>query len=221
MDLGKISLAKKLSGNDGWCDFKSDILLLMQIHGVRGIVDGTTEKPKPPEGANADEKARFEKLNAEYLRKNAMATFIIRHNLDDKTRNLIRMCGDDALLIWNELSKHFERKSSIRLHQLWQQAFTFRMKSDEDIPQAIARLQTLWVELEKEQLRCGKDKVPENLLIPRILSILPRPEYDEFLSMWDTIPDDKQTTDELIARIQSRLEFLFIYLFIVTGSQQA
>ncbi|XP_035211821.1 uncharacterized protein LOC118185957 [Stegodyphus dumicola] len=116
------------------------------------------------------------------------------------------MHGNSALAIWNELLSNFEKVSSVKLDTLLQQFFTFWIEKDESVMQSLARLRTLWVDLQREQKLSGEGKLPQNLLAPRILSILPDDEYIEFKSQWDSMPKTEKSPEKLIEQINMRLQ---------------
>ncbi|KFM82813.1 hypothetical protein X975_03747, partial [Stegodyphus mimosarum] len=72
--------------------------------------------------------------------------------------------------------------------------------------QPLACLRTLWVDLQCEQELSGEGKLPQNLLAPRILSILPDDEYLEFKSRWDLMPKTEKSPEKLIEQINMRLQ---------------
>nr|XP_015920267.1 uncharacterized protein LOC107449289 [Parasteatoda tepidariorum] len=105
-----------------------------------------------------------------------------------------------------ELLNNFDKVSNVKLDTLLQQFFTFKIEKDEDVMKSLARLRTLWVDLQREQEASGEGKLPQNQLIPRILSILPDDEYREFKSQWDSIPKDEKSSERLMEQIKMRLQ---------------
>lgn len=197
----------KLEGPSNWTDWKFEINSLFVLNDCAGIVDGTLIEPEAP-ADDASEKAirEYNQAVKSYAKANAKAAVIIRTNVSPNVLNLIRMHGNSSKAIWTELLNNFEKISSVKLDTLLQQFFTFRIEKDEDVMQSLARLRTLWVDLQREQELSGEGKLPQNLLVPRILSILPDDEYREFKSQWDSTPRTEKSPEKLIEQINMRLQ---------------
>ena len=197
----------KLEGSSNWTDWKLEVNSLFLLNDCAGIFDYSLVEPKAPaEGADEKTINDYNQAAKAYAKANARAAVIIRTNVSANVLNLIRMHGNSALAIWNELLSNFEKVSSVKLDTLLQQFFTFRIEKDEDVMQSLARLRTLWVDLQREQELSGEGKLPQNLLAPRILSILPDDEYLEFKSQWDSMPKMEKSPEKLIEQINMRLQ---------------
>ena len=64
----------------------------------------------------------------------------------------------------------------------------------------MAKLKTLWNELNTGLQSKGETKLPQMLLICKILHILPC-EYQWFKSSWMLLADEKQTVEELVMQL--------------------
>lgn len=197
----------KLEGSSNWTDWNFEVNSLFVLNDCAGIFDNSIVEPKAPaEGANEKTIRDYNQALKAYEKANAKAAVIIRTNVSANVLNLIRMHGNSALAIWNELLSNFEKVSSVKLDTLLQKFFTFRIEKDENVMQSLARLRTLWVDLQREQELSGEGKLPQNLLAPRILSILPDEEYLEFKSQWDSAPKSEKSPEKLIEQINMRLQ---------------
>lgn len=197
----------KLEGPSNWTDWKLEVSSLFVLNDCAGIFDDSLVEPlAPAEGADENTMRFYQQAAKAYEKANAKAAVIIRTNVSAGVLNLIRMHGNSARAIWKELLTNFEKVSSVKLDTLLQEFFTFRIQNDEGVMQSLARLRTLWVELEREQEGSGEGKLPKNLLAPRILSILPDSEYREFKAQWDAMPRAEKSPEKLMEQISMRLQ---------------
>ncbi|KFD60883.1 hypothetical protein M514_26944 [Trichuris suis] len=75
------------------------------------------------------------------------------------------------------------------------------MKPLEDVVQYVARLQKLFSELNDELEKLANVRLPDLLLMSRILSTLPQ-EYFEFKSVWESVPVSDRSVNLLVERLR-------------------
>lgn len=203
MDVSKF-VDIKLEGKSNWIDWKADILTLLRHKEVIGVIDGTIKMPDPISlSATVADREKFNEEMKSYIRADTCAVLIIRSTLSQEVRGLIRMCPDNAKTIWKELCNNFERRSDLRLCKLNQDFYKARQGTSESLLTFVARIRTLWAELQKEFQTEQNMKLPEILLVNKILSELPE-EFSEFQTTWDGTPKTDQTIEELINRLKLR-----------------
>jgi len=91
-------------------------------------------------------------------------------------------------------------------HQLFRicsDFFSFSWTVTDDVSIHVAKLKTLWNELNNGLISKGETRLPEMLLICKILHILPSTEYQSFKSSWLLLSEEKQSVDELVMQLCS------------------
>ena len=102
--------------------------------------------------------------------------------------------------MWVKLETSYEQKSEQRLEHLYLQRLEYKMETGDSVATHVSKLQKLWMELNEESWRVDKCKLPDTLLIMRILSTLPN-EYFEFRMTWESVPRSERTVEYLLERL--------------------
>ena len=128
-----------LDGQGTWQDWKADILTFLEYHQATGVLDKTIVKPEePPENAAAAAQQAYKTQLLNFSKANAVAKLAFRSTITPEVRALIRMCNDDALEIWQELKKHFEKKNDVRFSKVCQSFFKSKVENSETITLFVA-----------------------------------------------------------------------------------
>ena len=98
--------------------------------------------------------------------------------MEDEPLHLIIMFRT-AKEMWDKMLTTYEHKSEQRLEHLYLQLLEYKKDPVDSVAAHVSKLQKLWIELNTESLRVDSCKLPETLLMMRILSTLPE-DYFEF-----------------------------------------
>jgi hypothetical protein len=91
----------------------------------------------------------------------------------------------------------YEQVSEQRLENLYVQLLEYREDAADTVATHVCKLQKLWRELNEESLRVDKTKLPETLLMMRILSTLP----EELRTTWESVPRTERSIEYLLERL--------------------
>ncbi|EZA59743.1 hypothetical protein X777_16224, partial [Ooceraea biroi] len=117
-----------------------------------------------------------------------------------------RKCGVTATCksaadIWKQLLSVYEQSSGQRLDRLLESFFSAEKKATEDIAGYVSRLKQLFTEINDELDSLTQVKLPELLLLSRIMSTLPS-EYFEFKNVWESVPIQDRTVNLFLERLR-------------------
>lgn len=201
MDSSKIQV-KPLSGKSDWPIWKYRIRFVLNCRAdALEVVEGTILNPGEPDaGANAAALQAYDAAKAKYCKANNYAMMVLTNSMTEETvQKIIRFV--DAREAWLELHKIFEDSSDNQLYHTCMRFFQEKWEND-DMAAHLSKLKNLWDELNKGLDRKKESKLPEMLLICKILDSLP-PCYRSFKSTWLLLSDDKRTLDELTTQLCS------------------
>ena len=190
--MGKIQLPK-LKGISNWSVWKLQVESTLQYHNFEGILTGSISEPEPlPEGANNQQKKKAS-LQL-YKKANGFTDTLLSTSVEEEPLQLI-MIFRTAKEMWCKLLTAYEQKS-----ELYLQLLEYTKNPADSVAAHISKLQKLWLELNEESRRVDDCKLPETLLIMRILSTLTE-YYFVFRTMWESIPREVRNVEYLLERL--------------------
>lgn len=176
----------KLTGNN-WATWKFHITVILKSKEVYEVVVGDLIKPDTDD-------ANYAQLLKVFTKKDVTAQEIIICRLDENVISHILSC-ESAFDIWKKLLTVFERKSEISIHLLQQKFFNLHFNPHETVSSFLSRVEEI-----TSAMACVGDKFSDSMIITRILMALP-PSFGHFISAWESVPSDKQTVTNLMARL--------------------
>ena len=189
----------KLEGAHNWAYWKFQVGILLKSHGVQDIITGDWTVPVNP-GANAAvaELEKFQKALKLYNKADSQAMLDMTVSMKPEVGQLVSVCTT-AKEMWDKLHSVYEQSSGQRRDLLYSQLFMYKMDPADSIVVHISKLQRLFNELQVEVVKVGC-KLPEDLLLHRIIGTLPR-EYFEFRNSWESTADVDKTVKILTERL--------------------
>ena len=190
----------KLKGKSNWTVWKLQIEFNLQYHDFEGILTGKITEPDPlPPNATNQQKKEYEVSAKLYKKANGFAITLLSTSVEDEPLQLIMMFKS-AKEMWDKLAVSYEQKSEQRLEQLYLELLEYKKDASHSIAMHVSKLQKLWLELNEESLRIDACRLPETLLVMRILSTLPE-EYFEFRAIWESVPREERSIEYLLERL--------------------
>ena len=190
----------KLKGKSNWTVWKLQIESNLQYHDYEGILTGEIKEPDQlPAGATNQQKKDFEASAKLYKKANGFAVTLLSTAVEEEPMQLIMMFKT-AKDMWNKLAVSYEQKSEQRLEHLYLKLLEYKKDTADSIATHISKLQKLWFELNEESWRIDAVRLPDTLLIMRILSTLPE-EYFEFRTTWESVPREQRSIEYLLERL--------------------
>ncbi|XP_073817619.1 uncharacterized protein [Musca autumnalis] len=111
------------------------------------------------------------------------------------------MDKESAADVWEALHQQFEATSKDQLFKMCTALFSFEWVENLDVSTHISKLKSLWTEINAGLELKGNQKLPELLLICKILHVLPS-SFEMFKSSWMMITrDEDKSLDELIMQL--------------------
>ncbi|GFX04044.1 uncharacterized protein TNCV_4679471 [Trichonephila clavipes] len=193
---------KPLTGEIDWPMWKRKIRDLLDYHeGAIEVIDG---KLKKPESIDADAQESVRKQHKErcdlYRKENSYAKSMIASTVTDAVYQKI-MDKETAFEAWESLRKKFEATSKDQLFKICTEFFAFSWVPGEDISTHIAKLRSLWNELNNGLEAREESKLPDLMLVCKVLHILPC-QFETFKSSWMLLAkDDKKSFEELTVQL--------------------
>ena len=83
----------------------------------------------------------------------------------------------------------------------YNQFFNIKKDHTDDIAKHISKLENLWNEMQNELVKQENLKLPESMLMCRIISTLPD-DYFDFKSVWESVPKEQRSVDNLTQRLR-------------------
>ena len=190
----------KLKGKSNWTVWKLQIESNLQYHDFEGILTGQIKKPGPMlADATNQQKKEYEASVKLYKKANGFAVTLLSTSVEDEPMQLIMMFKT-AKEMWCKLAASYEQKSEQRLEHLYLELLEYKKDVSDSIAMHISKLQKLWLELNEESWRIDACRLPDTLLIMRILSTLPE-EYFEFRTTWESVPRDQRSIEYLLEHL--------------------
>jgi hypothetical protein len=176
-----------LKGTENWnvWKFQTRIALL-----GRGVFEAVTENPPTKKETDTD---GSQYLSSDYKKKDLKAQEIIASRVEDGPMSHILTC-ENARDMWNKLCSVYEHQSEVSIHMLQKKFFNYTHDGRE-ISTYISGLEEI-----RTQLKQHKEEISEQMFMTKILMGLP-PDFNYFISAWESVPSDKQSVNELVSRL--------------------
>lgn len=200
MDLSRN--IKQLTGEADWPMWKRKIRDLLDYHeGAIEVIDGNLKKPEPiAVDATEAERKRHKELCDLYRKANSYAKSMIASTVTDSVYQKI-MDKDTAYEAWDSLKQQFEATSKDQLFNICTEFFAFCWIQGEDVSTHIAKLRSLWNELNNGLEAKNENRLPDLLLVCKVLQILPL-QFETFKSSWMLLSsDDRKSFEELSVQL--------------------
>ena len=191
---------EKLMGASNWTRWKQQMLLLLRHHDVLDHVTSAGTEPEVEHGASEEDVKKIVDENKAFFKADALAMLILVNGLNDSNAELTATC-QTAVEVWTKLLSVYEQTSGQRVDRLMEEFFTSTLRDNEDIITFVSRLEKSFCELNNELIILHCDKLPDLLLMSRIMSALPV-EYFEFKSVWESIEPKDRSVNYLTERLR-------------------
>lgn len=172
----------KLEGSRNWNIWKFQTTVLLRGNGWLDIVEGKCVKPQA-----ADQKPAWET-------KDAKAQTMLVTRMTEEVMLHIITCTSSAEM-WRKLQSVYEQKTETSVHIIQQRFFQFKYEKGIAMSVFLSKIQ----EMQNQLKQMGED-ISDKFVITKVLMSLPN-EFKHFVSAWESAPDDKQTIDNLVARL--------------------
>uniref|UniRef100_A0A2A4J621 CCHC-type domain-containing protein n=1 Tax=Heliothis virescens TaxID=7102 RepID=A0A2A4J621_HELVI len=97
--------------------------------------------------------------------------------------------------MWRKLCSIYEQTSETTIHIVQQRFFNYKYEDGTDMSTFLSKIEEL-----KNQLKQMGENISERFVITKVLMSLPV-KYQHFISAWESASEDKQTYDNLVARL--------------------
>lgn len=172
----------KLEGASNWNIWKFQTKVLLRGQGWLEVVEGRALKPEDPA-----EQISWENKDAK------AQTMLVTRMTENVMLNVIS-CSTAAEM-WRKLQSVYEQKTETNIHMIQQRFFQYKFEPGTEMSIFLSKIQEL-----QNQLKQLGEEVSDKFVITKVLMSLPE-EYKHFVSAWESAPDDRQTMDNLIARL--------------------
>lgn len=172
----------KLEGSRNWNIWKFQTTVLLRGNGWLDIVEGRSVKPDV-----AAQQITWESKDAK------AQTLLVTRMSEDVMLHVIT-CATAAEM-WRKLQSVYEQKTETSIHIIQQRFFQYKFEKGTEMSVFLSKIQEL-----QNQLKQMGEEVSDKFVITKVLMSLPE-EYKHFVSAWESAPDDKQTIDNLVARL--------------------
>ncbi|XP_073821575.1 uncharacterized protein [Musca autumnalis] len=193
---------KPLTGECDWAIWKRKVKDLLDFYeGALDVVSRKITKPEPlKEGATEAVEKDYNTRSAFYRKTNGLAKTLIASTISDEIYMKV-MDKESAADVWEALHQQFEATSKDQLFKMCTALFSFEWVENLDVSTHISKLKSLWTEINAGLELKGNQKLPELLLICKILHVLPS-SFEMFKSSWMMITrDEDKSLDELIMQL--------------------
>lgn len=193
---------KPLQGKSDWPVWRRRIRDALDFHeDTLDVIDGKLQKPNDLPGDSSDAQQKEHKKNQNKFRKaNSLAKSIMTGAMSEEVYIKV-MDKETAFELWNELKVLFEASAKDQLFSLMSSIFEFQWISDVDVATHAAKLRSIWNDLNVGLTEKNLEKLPELMIVCKMLSILPS-SFDIFKSSWQMFKDDqKETLDDLVSQL--------------------
>lgn len=178
----KLQTYIKLEGASNWNIWKFQTVVLLRSQGLLEVTDGSSVKPEAEV-----EKAAWEKKDAK-----AQSWLVTR--MSESVMMHIITCTTSAEM-WRKLASVYEQKSETSIHIIQQRFFQYKYEEGTAMSTFLSKIEEL-----RNQLKQMGEDISEKFIITKVLMSLPD-AYKHFVSAWESAPDEKQTLENLVARL--------------------
>ena len=197
MDYSKQQI-ELLEGKSNWSTWKFRALILLRgIKKAVDIIEGRLIEPTAPAAdANEATKKTYEKELESYSQAEATALHILTSNM---TRDILLMVMrfTTAREMWLELNRLFDGgDSEEKLYRVGMEFFGHSAIGDTDMATHLSKIKHQFYEVNHEFEQNDMPKLPDIVLIMKILNTLPE-QYLPFLTSWKLVNKTEQTVDRL------------------------
>lgn len=200
MDFSKH--VKPLQNETDYPIWKRKMRDLLDYHeGAIDVIDGKLKKPISLAIDASTEEKRIHKEQSDLFRKaNSYAKSMITSAVSDDVYQKI-MDKDTAADAWESLMIQFEARSKDQLFKICIDFFSFTWNTSEDVSMHIAKLKSLWIELNNGLKARSENQLPDVLLVCKILQILPM-QFENFKSSWMLLTkNEEKNFEEMSAQL--------------------
>lgn len=200
MDLAKH--VTKLSGATDWPIWKRKIRDLIDYHdGALDALDGKIAKPEPLQaGAKAEEEKKHKEQSDFFRKANSYAKSMITTAVTDSVYQKI-MDKETAHDTWEALKNQFEATAKDQVFRICNEFFAFSWNPGNDVSTHIAKLRSLWNDLNQALKAKNENELPDLILVCKTLHILPK-TFETFRHSWMLLTkEEEKTFDELTNQI--------------------
>lgn len=200
MDLAKH--VTKLSGATDWPIWKRKIRDLIDYHdGALDALDGKIAKPEPLQAGASAEQEKKHKEQSDFFRKaNSYAKSMITTAVTDSVYQKI-MDKETAHDTWEALKNQFEATAKDQVFRICNEFFAFSWNPGNDVSTHIAKLRSLWNDLNQALKAKNENELPDLILVCKTLHILPK-TFETFRHSWMLLTkEEEKTFDELTNQI--------------------
>lgn len=193
---------KPLQNETDYPVWKRKMRDLLDYHeGAIDVIDGRLKKPVPlPADATAENRKTFKEEADLYRKANSYAKSMITSAVSDDVYQKI-MDKETAADAWESLMLQFEARSKDQLFKICIDFFSFTWNSGEDVSLHIAKLKSLWIELNNGLKARNENQLPDVLLVCKILQILPT-QFETFKSSWMLLTkNEEKNFEEMSAQL--------------------
>jgi hypothetical protein len=198
-----------LEGKANWSTWKFRVgILLRGLKRAADVCEGKLVAPiAPAEDATEAVKKAYEKALETFTQSESMALHVLTSNMS-RDILLMVMRFTTAREMWLELNRLFDGGDSIeKLYRVGMEFFSYSPIGDTEMASHLSKLKNQFHELNHEFEENKLPKLPEIVLIMKILNTLPE-QYLPFLTSWKMINKADQTVDHLtneLCAFQSQL----------------
>lgn len=179
-DLAQIS---KFDGSNFQL-WKFSVSILLKAEKLMPVVDGTEAEP-------VDQSTPGWKTWEE---KNCRAQVILLTTISqDQIQNLVNC--ENAATMWRKLIVVHEQKTELSKEIIWQKFYEYRMNDSNTIATHISKIESL-----VKQLRDVNETISNSAITSKVINSLPA-KYNAFRTAWDSVDANRQTLDNLTARL--------------------
>ena len=202
--LSALNSIEKLKGEDNWQTWKFDVSLqFTPANKGWDIINGTLKKPAAPNNPTAAQRLKYEDEKKIFEEADLVVRQVVGCTLKPDIKQYVLTCQTGKEM-WEALHSIYEQKNERRLDLLYGKLFNYQKDSSDNVASHISKLMKIWQDLQ-DMLALDNVKLPESMLLSRILNTLP-PEFLEFKNAWN------RTAIRIMQMIQ-KLENLYLEFF--------
>lgn len=181
---------EKLRDKDNWTQWRFVIRTLLEDD------DDMLEACEGKLVCPIENEENYENKLKKFKKADKAARKLIVTTVEKKPLDLLLSCTT-ASEMWQKLNAVYDLKSEENLSLVQKQFFELKWEVSESVAHNLSKVEQLG-----SKMKSLGSKVPDSMLLSRILSILPSKFY-HFHSAWDSVDETKKTIDNLTARLMS------------------